>query len=158
MTAAFHLPNADQAARQLKLLLRRAVDVSVVPAPAKGALALAGQYRCDDGGVVGHCAADLAFAARAGAAFSLIPADAAADAIKQRALDDTLRENFAEVLNVVSRLFVPTQGQRVTLRETFLPPTAPPAEALPVAGTPGGVCFKVDIDGYGEGLLSLRLA
>ena len=101
---------------------------------------------------MGSVIADLGFAAYSGACFSLIPADAAEESIGAGALDESMQENFAEVLKIASRLFTVSGGGRVALKTSLFPPAALPAEAL--AGT--GTHFNIDIDGYGTGVLCLR--
>ena len=73
------------------------------------------------------------------------------------ALDEMLEENFAEVLNVLARIFVVAESTRMTLLEPVFPP-----RALPVAPTPGPAPaailrgdYRIDIDGYGVGHLAL---
>ena len=145
----------EMAARQLSLLLRRPVTVTAVnTAPAQSRLCISGAYHGSDGALLGHCLADLSFAAHAGAALSLVPADVAEDNIRRRTLEDTLRENFAEVLNVLSCLFT-VDDARVTLRETVFPPQ--PLPGLPTSAPAAAVALlQVDISGYGTGLLSVR--
>lgn len=158
MAHLLQLPNAAQASRQLRTLLRREVDVKAVPVPKASAFVLAGMFRGDAGQPLGMVLADLPFAAHAGASFALIPSEAAEEAVKARSLGDNLRDCFLEVLNVASRLFVAPVGTRVTLREHFLSHTPDMTNALTAGASPATVaCFQVEIDGYGEGLVALRL-
>jgi hypothetical protein len=153
MSSALQLPNATQVGAQLTRLLRRKVE-AVAGSPPKGTLQFAGAYRGSDGALLGVCLADIGFAGRAAAAFALIPAEAAEEAVRSRTLDDNLRETFGEVLNVASRLFLARDGARVTLREMHLPPQSCAPELLQGEAT----ALRIDIDGYGQGWLALRLA
>lgn len=63
-----------------------------------------------------------------------------------------MQENFAEVLNVASRLFVASGGGRVALKSAIFPPAPLPAPAA----TSTAAHFEVNIDGYGTGILCLR--
>jgi hypothetical protein len=152
---ATKLPDADEVGNALTALLRRAVRARVLKTVAPGVLRVAGFYRDGNDAEVGSVSADLSLAAYAGACFSLIPPGMAEESIDAKSLDESIAENFAEVLNVASRLLTTTDGGRVTLRGSVFPP-----EALPAKATSGGaaVHFEVSIDGYGSGVLSLRAA
>jgi len=151
------LPNAEEVSRALSALLRREVEASPARSVAAKSLVVAGLYHDGTGKLLGAVAADLGFAAHAGACFSLIPADAAEDCVAAGALDEGMRENFAEVLNVASRLFTQSGGARVALKSSIFPPTTLPPEALPAADPKRGCAFEISIDGYGSGLVCLRL-
>ena len=60
---------------------------------------------CDDlGRTAALVTADLAFAASTGAALAMIPAAAAAEAVKEGALPEALLENYREIANMTSSL------------------------------------------------------
>lgn len=152
------LPSAFQVSECVRRLTRRETEVTVLAKPsATVKLPYAGTFHGGDRAVVAMCAADLAFAAFTGAALSLIPAESAQERIRTGALDEMLQENFAEVLNVLARIFVVPETARMTLLETVFPPRAVPA-TLEVAGAPANVAradYRIDIDGYGTGHLAL---
>jgi hypothetical protein len=153
-----NLPTAQQLAQSIGTLLRREVEAKAVPLPGPGKLIAGGLYHDGTGKAIATVAVDLTLAACSGAAFSLIPAEAALECVRNKALDETLQENFAEVLNVMSRLFPSTTNDRVTLQTTYFAPTALPAQATAAPVAPiKGAHFEVDIDGYAKGLISLRL-
>lgn len=143
------LPTADELSQSLSALLRRDVRARPMKVAAKG-LPIAGTYVGGDGTPVGLVGADIAFAAYSGASFSLIPADTAQEAVDEKALGETLCENFAEVLNVLSRLFAVSGGGRVALKTTVFPPAAVPAQTATAS-----VSFEVEVEDYGSGVLSL---
>lgn len=148
------IATAPELARALTMLLRREVKVKpAVSAPA-ARLIIGGTYKDGNGKLLGSVAVDLGFAAHAGAALSMIPADVAREQIRAGALDEFLRENFAEVLNVLSRAFFADGDGRVTLEAAVFPPE--PTSALTAAAQATGN-FQAEISGYGEGLASLRL-
>ena len=62
-----------------------------------------GRYRDDRDRLLCACIADVSLAATAGAALALIPREAVTDAVKAGALGDSLRENFHEVVNILSK-------------------------------------------------------
>ncbi len=151
------LPTPEIVADTLTKMLRRTVRAKSAPAKAASAK-LSGVYRAVDDTPVAACMADIPFAAFSGAAFSMIPADAARDSIKAGVLDEGMEDNFGEVLNVLSRLFADQGNHRITLQTKSFPPAALPevaSAALTAAGKK--LDLEVDIDGYGKGLLMLRL-
>jgi hypothetical protein len=151
------LPTADIVADTLSKMLRRTVRAKTTPAKASLAK-LAGLYRSKDDTPVAACMTDIPFAAYSGAAFSMIPADAAKDSIKAGALDEGMQDNFAEVLNMLSRLFADQGNHRIALQAKSFPPAALP-ELASKALSGGGkkLDLEIDIDGYGKGLLMLRV-
>lgn len=150
------LPQAHQLATYLGRLLRRDVEAKLLSKPAPGKLAYAGTFHGGERTVIAMCAADLRMAAYTGAALSMIPPDAAQEQVATGALDETLSENFAEVLNVLARVYVVPESRRVTLLQSIFPPAAAPAS---IDGVPAGQVkradFEVTLDGYGTGLLTL---
>lgn len=114
------------------------------------------EYHATDGPLAGVLWADVGFAAATGAALVLLPPGAAAQAIKANKLDELLRENFAEVANVASRLFTSGQAPRVKLGTlTWLPGNLPPEVAAFVRGPGHTQDLDVQIAGYGGGRVSL---
>ncbi len=149
------LPALETVAQTLRAFVRRPVEVSLAPAGSMS-LPLAGIYHDGSQHPVAACLSDVAFAASSSAAFALIPARVAAEATAAKALDESLSEIFAEVLNVLSRLFTSHDNERITLREKFLPPQALPAQLSAIAAG-DRLDLMVDIDGYGQGRLVLCL-
>lgn len=149
------LPALETVAQTLKAFVRREVEVTLAPAGSVS-LPLAGIYHDGSQRPVAACLSDITFAATSAAAFALIPARVAAESTAARALDESLSEIFAEVLNVMSRLFTSHDSERVTLREKFLPPQALPAQ-LGMIAAGDRLDLAIDIDGYGRGRLVLCL-
>lgn len=149
------IASAQEFAKALSMLLRR--DVKAKPAassPPASRMKFGGIYRHGDGTVLGSVLVDIGFAARSGAALSMIPADVAAEQVRAGTLDEVLCENFAEVLNVLSRAFLPEAGGRVTLQTAVFPPQTMPD---PGAAAKASASFDVDIAGYGNGTVTLRV-
>lgn len=149
------IPGVDVVAQTLKTLLRRKVTVTQVTAPMPAHTPIVGVYKAGDGALVAACLCDVSFAAYSGAAFSLIPGRVAEESIRAGRLDEALEDNYGEVLNVLSRLFAGYDNQRVTLAQRVFPP-APLSAEVADADPARGLDVSVDIDGYGEGVLSLR--
>jgi len=150
------IPSLEVVKQNLKTLLRRNVDVTKVATPSPAHIATVGIYKSGDGTLSAACLCDVAFAAYTGAAFSLIPRRVADESVDANKLDEFLEDNYGEVLNVLSRLFSTHDSQRVTLAQKFFPPAALPACVVD-ADPASGLDLRVEVDGYGEGLLSLRL-
>lgn len=152
------LPTPKEVSDALTMLLRRNVKATAVqlkPATIK----MAGLYGSgNDTPAIAACMADLNFAAYAGAAFSMIPADAARDCIKANELDEMMQDNFGEVLNVFSRLFGEQDNKRILLQNKVFPPSALPDQASQsLAAGDKKHDMEIEIDGYGKGVIAMRL-
>jgi len=153
------LPDIKDIAKFLTATLRRNVDVKAIkPVPGTD-LIIGGHYVNGAQALVGGCFSDLSLAAYAGAAFSLIPADAAKDCLKAKELDEFMQENFAEVLNICSRLFDGGVDRRVTLTVVENPgtPRSDTSKAM-LQPTAKRLDLDVDIAGYGKGRMTLALS
>jgi len=150
------LPSNDVVEQTLSAFVRREVFVKVAP-PGGAPLKFAGVYHDSSHQLVAACFADVAFAAASAAAFALIPAPVAREAAASGTLDESLTEIFAEVLNVLSRLFTSNDSQRITLRDKYLASGSIPADVQACASGPNSLDLLVDIDGYGKGRLVLGL-
>ena len=152
------LTDVPGTAKLFAAALRRDVTATVIKPLPETALFFAGLYVNGEGTVIGGCFADKAFAAYAGAALSLVPADAARECIAADEPDEILMENFAEVLNVCSRLFDRGSDQRVKLSAMEEPGTSRSATSLDMLRRPAKRHdLELDIAGYGKGRLVLAL-
>lgn len=97
---------------------------------------------------------DLPLAAAAAAALSLVAADKVPAAVESGGLDPSLRENLAEVMNVVTR-YVSGAGCAFRLREcTSLPDALPEALVAAGQGSDEKRAMAVEVAGYGGGCLA----
>jgi hypothetical protein len=76
-----------------------------------------GRYIDDDGALVGACVADLPLAASAGAALAMMPTSVVAECVKSGCLEGALRDNFHEVVSVVSAMLNGTGDAHVRLAD-----------------------------------------
>ena len=153
------LPEEFGAIRLLTAALRRDVKMTKAKPPTGAEAPIAGMFVDGNNKPIGACLVDLSLAAYAGSALSLIPADAARDSIKARELDDFMQDNFAEVLNICSRLFDIDSEHRVRLSATSFPPNLYPADVATIVGGPAKrMDVDLEISGYGKGRFSLLLA
>jgi two-component system chemotaxis response regulator CheY len=159
LNAGTGFPKAAQVAGMLHGLLRRAVTASPappIPLPPRDGRTIV-EYRRDGGDPAVACGIfDVPFAARAGAAFSLIPALAAAEMIVSRRLTDVVAENLHEVLNVMSRLLDSGGSARISLGPIHRPGEPLARELAARIAKPGArIDLCVEIAGYGKGNLTL---
>jgi two-component system chemotaxis response regulator CheY len=151
-------PKPAQVGSALTELLRKNVGAAAAPSTLIPVLArIVAEYHSVEGGALAACAVcDLAFALRTGAALTLVPPGVVEEAIRARALEDTLADNFHEVLNVMARFFDHGGSSRVQLGPVHLPgEKLDPALAAPIARPAARLDLTVDIAGYGKGNLSL---
>jgi proteasome lid subunit RPN8/RPN11 len=116
-----------------------------------------GVYHDQQGRLAALSLADLPFAAATGAALGMIPAAAAAEAVKEGALSETLLENYSEVANIMaSVLNSPSSPHLKSVGAWTTDDEALPDEVWDVlADARKRREFAVTIDGYGNGRLSI---
>lgn len=155
---AIHLDD-KHVAKTFSAILRREVGVSVLKPVAENELVIAGHYVNGKRELIGACFCSKALAIYSGAAFSLIPADVARDALKTDPLDEIVQENFAEVLNICSRLFDGGSEMRVALSGMEFPPAPRSDASKGLLGKPAKrIDLELDIAGYGKGRMAIVLA
>jgi len=153
------LPSSDKTARLLSGLLNRPVKAKPAAAPSAPTMKFVGLFGRGDGQAGAACFADLPLAAYAGAALVMIPSDVAQQSARSKDIDPMLAENFAEICNVLSRLFADDDTIRVKLEGTAFPPAALPETVTKLYGAAKQkLDLEIAIDGYGSGRLSLRVA
>ena len=144
-------------ANLLRELFGRPVDFDTAPAPdlTDNSPRWAAAYGTTEGGLMVVCVCDLAFAAFAGAALSMIPAPTAKEGIRTKQLEPTILDNLHEIFNIFGQLFRGRMMDTVTLREIGpVSDLSPVAKAL-IAKPARQVDLEFSIDGYGDGKLSL---
>lgn len=126
------------------------------PAMAKPSILVV--YADNTDKTAGVIVCSLLVAARLGAALSLIPDRTAEEAVKKGYLDESLLDNFREVMNICSSLFSDHHGTRVHLKAVTGKLTAIPAEykAL-VASATARSDMTVEVPGYAAGPMSVRI-
>jgi hypothetical protein len=114
-----------------------------------------GVYISDSGEPVALCACNLDFAAGAGAALSILPPNAAKDAVKAKSLPAPMQDNLRELMNICTRLLIKDGSPHLRLQEVH-PAKSLPAPAAAIAGAATGRAdFEVALGRYGGGVLSL---
>lgn len=148
------LPTQDAVCRLLSGLL--GTKVSVLDNKVDDArLGICGVFASADRSEAAFCLLDLPFGAASGAALSMMPVDVAKEYIKKGKLDEDIRDNCAEVLNVCSRLFAAADAHRVTLTTKSFNPEPVPAEAQAALAGGQRLNLHLNVDRYGDGALVL---
>lgn len=116
------------------------------------------EYIDDDDVLVALCLADGPFACYCGAALSMIPSAVAKESIKRNELPENLLDNYAEVVNIMSRLVNSSTSPHLRLGKVYVVPgDLPEAAANAVASPSMRRDFIATISGYGSGKMSLLL-
>lgn len=146
------LPNEDELREIIVGLLDRRTIVhrnwGEFAAPSAGEVAL---FVDDDGELAALSWADVGFAAASAAALALVPVDKVQTALQENRLDDMLRDNYYEVINILSSLLNANPERHVRLTTTHrIGEDVPPGVEARAAGARAH-SFNVEIDGYGSG-------
>lgn len=152
------LPDAKPVKDMLSMLFGR--DVQVAPGETvalsisnPGTLAA---YVDDQLSVRCFVVADLPLSVYMGAALALTPPGRAEDLIAEGAVDATVGENIAEIMNILSGLFETAETPHIKLHRVFLPGESIDPTWLTQASAPGGrLDLQATVHGYGSGQLSL---
>jgi hypothetical protein len=150
----------EAVSKLLSGLLMRLIKVKRSNVPinlAVRAPAVVAQYVQNDGSVAGVCICDLPLAAHLAASLSLVPAGVAQEDIRARALSESLMENFREILNVSSQLFMTDTEHRVSLDTLILfPGNIPDVTRETIFHPSARLDLDVYVPSYGKGKMALR--
>jgi hypothetical protein len=155
-----YLPNPKEIRDLLTDLLGREVTLSPSAplAPTPRTPCTIGVYVDDALQVTAVVSFDLPLSAHAGAAIGLVPVAGAEAAIEEGTLNDTLRENVYEVLNIGASLFNPEGATHLRLYDVHHAGAPVPPDVLAKALTLGRrEDLAVQVAGYGSGRLSYVL-
>ncbi len=125
------LPPDGELEKLLCGLTQREVKVGSAQAAPTGPVAVA-LYRTGD--PVQELAAlfELPLAGSLAASLTLVPAGAVSDDLRDGTLEDSLRDNLAEIMNVLAR-FASMSGRRFVLVRHWCPPEPPDAAVMKAA-------------------------
>ena len=113
-------------------------------------------YESSEGVLVAACVCDSELVLTAGAALCLVPAAEAQQNLKAKKWDPSLVENFKEVLNVCTQLFLGPQSSRVKLQGVFVGAEPRPEKAATLLAKPRWrINLQLSIAGYGEGRIAI---
>jgi hypothetical protein len=148
------LPPPVELEKLLAGLLMRVVKVAKAPgsAPGEPPLALA-LFRTDAPVLEVAVVCDVPLAASLAAALSVIPSSKVGECVASGGLDESLRENFAEVMNVVAR-FVSGGGRRFALSRVACAPEAAPELLEAARGSDERRELTAEVAGYAGGRIA----
>ena len=151
------LPPAKEVRDLLEGLLGKDVDFTDGHRVTDGA-GLVGVYVDDRLGMKALVACDIPAAAYIGAAIGLMPPGGAQDAVEDGELFPVLRDNAAEVLNVMAALFNVGSAPHLRLYGHYAAGEGLPGDVAQHLPSPGPrVDWTVAVKGYGKGELSIVL-
>ncbi len=157
MPATYRIPSRTELATHLEHLVGRSVSV-VEGRRVDLERAVFVVYVDDDGRPATVCACDVDLACYAGAALSMIPGSVARESVLALTVPENLRENFAEVANILAGVFNGAGLPHVRLAGVWTRRSELPEGVVDVAETGEGPDLEVSIEGYGTGHVSIRSA
>jgi hypothetical protein len=99
--------------------------------------------------------ADLTVAASMAAALSVLPVAAVRECVASKRMDESLQDNFVEVMNVFSR-YLSGGGRTFRLGPVTCPPAAAAADVLAlVEGSDEKRLFNIEVPGFFAGRLEI---
>ena len=149
------LPPPTELEKLLSGLLMRNVKVAKTPGVAPAQPCTVALFKTEDPVLEVAVVCDVPLAASLAAALSVVPAAAVKDAVAAGTLDDSLRDNFAEVMNVLARFLSTGSGRRFALNRVLCPPD--PVEAAVLAAAEGSDERRelaADVPGYTRGQIA----
>jgi hypothetical protein len=155
-TTRYPLPDVAQVRELLGMLFDGiTVKAGAKLDPAPKGKPYFGFYVADDGSPAGLVGCDLAFASNSGAALSMLPPNAAKDAVKTKELTDVMIANLREVMNICTRLLLKESSPHVRLLLVSEVAGLPPPAAAIISAPNGRVDFEIGLGKYGSGLLAV---
>jgi len=159
MSSAYPLPDVAKVIQILGLLFD-GLDVKLGGAfdqtPAGGAWF--GVFVADSGEPVALCGADVNLAANFGAAFSMLPVNAAKEAAKARELTSVMLDNVREIMNICTRLVMDNTSPHLKLEQIYSVKNLPAAAAALLGAATRRREFQLQLPKYGGGVLTLLAA
>lgn len=140
----------DLLGRSVSVAKRPVTDLSQLDPDEKW---VTGLYVSQKDALIGACVADLQLAANAGAALAMISPQVAKEAVAAGELGENLRDNFYEVVNILSALLNGPSVPHLRLTELV---DGIPDDVVALSKRAGGnKHYDVTIVGYAGGTLAL---
>ncbi len=147
------LPKAPELEKMLKGLVQRDVRVRQVEATPSAPVAI-GLYRTDAPVQELVVMFELPLAGSLAASLTLVPVGAVKEGVGRGMLEESLRDNLAEVMNVMAR-YATMSGRRFGLVKHWCPPQAADAAVVKAALASDEVWpMEVEVPGYLGGLVA----
>ena len=154
MATAYNIPSEVELKSYLMMLFDGAGIGPGQAIDANTPGAVIGCFINDQDEPVAVCAADISFAAFSGCAMTMLPPGAAEDSVKDGKLEPMMMDNFNEVMNIFSRLFMNDRTPHLRLDKCYLASEVPEAFAAIANGTEDRSNMEIDIPRYGKGNIS----
>ena len=110
-----------------------------------------GAFINDENEPVAVCASDIEFAAFAGCSLTMLPPGAAEDAVKGKKLEPMMQDNFNEVMNIFSRLFMNDKTPHLRLDKCYSLGDTPQAFLDIANNAENNYSMEIEIPRYGKG-------
>jgi len=147
------LPKAPELEKMLQGLEQRDVRVKQVEATPIAPVAV-GLYRTDAPVQELAVLFELPLAGSLAASLTLVPVGAVKESVGRGMLEESLRDNLAEVMNVLAR-YATMSGRRFGLVKHWCPPEVPDPDVVKAALASDEVWpMEVEVPGYVGGLLA----
>ena len=136
------------------LSLERRDPVHVSPDP----LRTIAVYETDDNTVAAILICDINFAVRCACALTMLPPALMNENLQKGALEDTVLENFVEIMNVATTLFYMASTPHVTYKRIIMSDEELPREIKVLLKHPAErLDLNADITGYGTGQITVMV-
>ena len=156
MTESSPLPPRQAVRDVVEGMVGRTVEFADGNPIAASENAVTAVYVTDQLAMAAIAVVDLPAAARLGGALGMLPRGGVDDAIDEKALSATMKDNCFEVLNVLASVFNVTDAPHVRLYQMFGPGEPPPSDVQQLGATLGSRDdLAMSIEGYGPGCLSI---
>jgi hypothetical protein len=117
--------------------------------------AYSGVYVSDSKQTVALCACDFGFAARSGAALSMLPPNAVQEALKSKQLGPAMLDNLREVMNICARLMLREGSPHLKLDQVYAVAALPPAASALIGSARNRIDFEIELGKYGSGTVAV---
>ncbi len=153
--AEFHIPDEVEVRGMMGLLFEGLTVEPGTPVSGEGAGNIAGTYIDSDDKLAAICVCDIEFASYAGSSLTMLPKGVAEDIVLSKEPTEPLLDNLAEVLNIISRLFIRENTPHLRYDQRYMHNDMTDEIRELIASSPGRVDLKMNIPNYGMGNISL---
>lgn len=153
--STYCMPTSEKVQEMLEPLFEGLVVKPGKPFELVEARAQVGVYVADAGQAVAACAVDFPLAAVTGSALSLMSPSSCKEAISSGQLNDAMKENLKEVMNICSRLLMDETTSHLKLLSVHPARGVPRAAAVMLTQVKSRGFFSLSVPRYGSGQLSV---
>jgi len=154
MATVFNIPNEIEMKSYLMMLFDGAGIGPGKVVDGKTPGAIIGAFIDDDNVPVAACVCDIEFAAFSGCSLTMLPPGAAEDAVMDKKLEPGMLDNFHEVMNIFSRLFMNDKTPHLRLDKCYGLDEAPEAFLDMANNSTDRSEMEIEVPRYGKGNIS----